>query len=270
MSDPLDATRVGSSLDELEFLARSAHRVAVLDAVAGRPHTRAELRALTGASASTVGRTLSGFEDRCWVERTDRGYVATPLGAFVVEGVTSLLDRMDTERALREVWRWLPTDEIGLDVDLFADAVVTVPEFGSPHRTVDRFTELVEESDTLQGFTPTTVDSDMEVLLRNAIDGMEAEVVWPPDLADTVLDSQPDRLAEALESGNLTVLTNGEIPCACGLFDDRVGLAGYDRETGMMRATVDTDDPEARRWAEDLYSSYRRDARRLRPEAIFD
>jgi predicted transcriptional regulator len=270
MSDPLDATSVEPSLDELEFLARSAHRVAVLDAVAGRPHTRADLRALTGASASTVGRTLSEFEARCWVERTGRGYVATPLGAFIVEGLLALLDRMDTERALREVWRWLPAEEIGLDVELFADAVVTVPEFGSPYRTVDRFVELVEGSDTLRGFTPTTVDSDMEVLLRNAIDGMETEVVWPPGLTETVLDSQPDRLAEALESGNLTVLTNGEIPCACGLFDDRVGLAGYDPETGMMRATVDTDAPGARRWAEELYGSYRRDARRLRPEVVLD
>lgn len=270
MGDPLDEVRVESPLGEVEFLARSEHRVEVLEALATRPHTRAELRGLTGASASTIGRMLSGFEDRCWAERTGHRYETTPLGAFVVEGVVALLDRMETARALREVWEWLPVEEIDLDIESFVDAVVVVPEFGAPHRTADRFTELVERTEHFRGFAPTTVDSEMDVLFRNAVSGTEMEIVWPPHLTETVVESHPDVLPEAIESGNLTVLTRRDLPCACALFDDRVGLAGYDRETGVMRATIDTDAPTARRWAEDLYSSYREEARRLDLEAIVD
>lgn len=250
-------------LDEVEFLARSGHRVEVLDALATKPHSRDDLRVLTGASSSTVGRMLGEFEDRCWVERDGHRYEATPLGEFVASGVMDLLERLRTERRLRDAWQWLPTEEIELDIELFADAVVTIPEFGSPHRTANRFAELVEETETMRGFGPTTVNSDMDVVFRNAIDGMEAELMWPPDRTEAVLDSHPEQLSEAIESGNLTVLTNGNLPCACGIFDDRVGLAGYDRETGIMRATIDTDAPEARRWADALYETYRRDARPL-------
>ncbi|MWG33954.1 helix-turn-helix transcriptional regulator [Halomarina oriensis] len=261
MSDPLERPRVESSLDDVEFLARSEHRVAVLDSLVERPRSRAALRASTGASASTIGRMLAEFEERCWVERVEHRYEATPLGAFVAEGMVTLLDRMETERGLREVWKWLPTEVLDLDIDLFVDAVVRVPAFGAPHRTVDRFVELVEGTKQFRGFTTTTVGTDVEALLRNATDGMETEIVWPPDLTSTVLESHPDLLSAAVESGTLTVLTSRELPCACGLFDDRIGLAGYDRETGVMRATVDTDAAPARRWAEALYGSYRHDAR---------
>jgi predicted transcriptional regulator len=98
------------SLDEIGFLTRSEHRVEVLGALAERPHSRADLRVLTGASSSTIGRMLGDFEDRCWVERVDHRYEATPLGAFVVSGVTDLLERMETERLLRATWEWLPTE----------------------------------------------------------------------------------------------------------------------------------------------------------------
>jgi predicted transcriptional regulator len=187
---------------------------------------------------------------------------------FVAEGMAELLERMETERRLRTAWRWLPTDVPGLDIELFTDAVVTTPALGAPHRTVERFVELVEETDSVRGFAPTTVDSDMDALFRNVLEGMEAELLWPPDLTETILSSHPERFPAAVGSGSLTVLTNEDLPCACAIFDDRVGLAGYDHETGQMRATVDTDAPETRRWAEALYESYRRDARPLDPDAL--
>lgn len=260
--------RMNQPLDEIEFLARSEHRVEVLSALAEGPHSRADLRVMTGASSSTIRRTLNEFEDRCWIERIEHRYEATPLGTFVAEGLMALLGRMETERTLRDVWRWLPIAEIEFDIELFADAVVTVPEFGSPDRIVSRFAELVEKTETLRGFTPTTVNSDMDVLFRNAIDGMETELVWPPGLIETVLTSHPEQASAAIASGHLTVLLNDDIPCSCAIFDDRVGVAGYDHETGHMRVAIDTDAPEARRWAENLYQLYRRDARPLDPDAL--
>lgn len=257
-----------AAVGEIEFLARSAHHVEILYAVAERPHRRDELQELTGASSANLGRVLRGFEKRNWIVRDDHGYEATPLGEFVVSGFRGLHERMKTERKLRDVWQWLPTEVIGFDIELFADAVVTIPEFGAPHRTASRFAELVEETETIRGFTPTTIISDMEVLFRNTINGMETELLWPSDLTETVLTSHPEQARKAIESGNLTILTNDDLPCACAIFDDRVGLAGYDRETGIMRVAIDTDAPEARRWAEALYESYRRDARPLDLEAL--
>lgn len=257
-----------TALDEIEFLARSKHRVEVLDALAERPHSRADLRALTGASASTIGRMLGEFEARCWIERTEHRYETTLLGTFVAEGMLTLLERMETERTLRGVCQWLPTKEIGFDIELFADAVVTIPEYGAPDRTASRFVELVEETETIRGFTSMPVKSEMEVLFRNAIDGMETELLWPSALTETVLASHPEQAPKAIESDNLTVRIVDDLPCALAIFDDRVGLGNHDRETGILRIAVDTDALEARKWAEELYESYRRNARPLDPEAL--
>jgi predicted transcriptional regulator len=252
-------------LDEIVFLTRSEHRVEVLDALAERPHSRADLQVLTGASSATIGRVLGGFENRDWIERVDHQYKATLLGAFVAEGLLALLERMETERTLRDVLQWLPIEEIGFDIELFTDAVVTVPAYGAPLRTASRFAELVEETETMRGFTPTTVESDLEVLFRNTIDGMECEIICP----ETVLASHSEQATKAIESGNIDIfMTNDDLPCACAIFDDRVGLAGHDREIGILRVAIDTDAPEARQWAEELYQSFRRDARPLSLEAI--
>lgn len=256
-------------LDEIEFLARSEHRVEVLDALAAQPHSRSDLRVLTGASSSTIGRMLCEFEERGWVERVGHQYEATQPGAFVADGLMSLLERMETEQALRNVWQWLPTEEIGFDITWFADAVVTIPEYGSPDRTANRFTELVEETETIRAFTPTTVGSDMDVLVQNAIDGMGCEIICPAALTEEVLALYPEQAPKAIESSNLTLLTtDDDPPCALSIFDDCVGLGSFDPETGILRVGIDTDAPEARWWAEELYESYRREARPLTSEAI--
>lgn len=257
-----------AAVREIEFLARSAHRVEVLYAAAERPRRRDELQELTGASPANLGRVLRSFETRNWIVRDGHRYEATVLGKFVVNEFSDLHEAMKTERKLRDVLQWLPTEVIGFNIELFPDAVVTVPEFGSPHRTVSRFAELVEETRTFSGFTPTTVSTDMKVVFQNAIDGMETEIIWPSNLTETVLISHPKQVSEAIESGNLEIMINDDIPCACAIFDDRIGLAGYDRKTGIIRVAIDTDAPEAREWAEELYSSYRRDARPLNPETL--
>lgn len=41
------------------------------------------------------------------------------------------------------------------------------------------------------------------------------------------------------------------------ILDDRVGIGGYDEETGTMRVFVDTDAAVAREWAERVYAVYR-------------
>ena len=67
-------------LDEIEFLARSVHRVGVLDVLAEGPRDRDDLRAATGASSPTIGRVLADLEDRRWIERAGATYELTPLG----------------------------------------------------------------------------------------------------------------------------------------------------------------------------------------------
>lgn len=56
-----------ASIKDITFLARSEHRIAVLDALQEAPRARHELRELTGASRVTVNRVLDDLEDRGWI-----------------------------------------------------------------------------------------------------------------------------------------------------------------------------------------------------------
>ncbi|WP_435174886.1 helix-turn-helix transcriptional regulator [Halorussus sp. AFM4] len=258
-----------TALDEVEFLVRSAHRVEALGALAERPRGRSELGEATGASSSTVGRLLREFEDRDWVVRDGREYRLTSEGEFVAGEVTSLLDRMETRQQLRDVARWLPTEKLGITIESFADAVVTVVDAEDPYRPVRRYDALIEGAETMRAFgTPTLKSANAGTLFRNVRAGMDTEILYPSPIVEAVLDWSPAAAREGLETGNLTILLHDALPCGLTIFDDRVVLTGYDPDTGMLRAVVDTDAAEACEWATELYDSYREEARPLDPEAV--
>lgn len=249
-------------LDDIEYLARSEHRVTALTALARRPQRRADLLAMTGVSQSTIGRTLRAFEERRWIRRDGRHYEATRLGAFVAAGMETLIDRLETEQTVRDVWHWLPDESSGFTVELCSDAVITTAEADNPYRPVNRFLSLLRETDrfTFVGFDLALLEPCMEELCQRIVDGMETEIIDPPTVVEYIRSNYPERSTEALESGNLTLRVHDDLPSyGVGIFDDRVAISGYDPDSGTVRVLIDTDASEAREWAESVYESYRRE-----------
>lgn len=256
------ARTTNSPLDDIEYLVRSEHRVTALAALARRPQSRTDLRTMTGVSQSTIGRTLREFEDRRWIHRTGHQYEATHLGAFVTSGMRELIDRVETEQQLREVWRCLPPEESGFTVEMISDAVVTVAEADNPYYPVNRFLSLLQETDRFwfAGFDLALLEPCKDELCSRIIDGMRTEIIDPPSVVTYIRSTYPGRFSEALESGNLTVWLHDDLPSyGVGLFDDRIAITGYDPDSGTVKVVIDTDTPEAREWAESIYMSYRRE-----------
>ncbi len=104
---------MGSFIEEIEFIASSKHRVGVLEALAEGGHDRRDLESMTGAHSSTIGRVLSDFEERRWIERNGPTYELTPLGEYVADQFADLCDAMEIEGKLRAVWQWLPREMEG-------------------------------------------------------------------------------------------------------------------------------------------------------------
>jgi predicted transcriptional regulator len=265
-----EVTTKSSAIGDISYLVRSEHRVTVLEALAERPRTRSELRELTGVSSSTIGRTLREFDERCWIRRTDHEYEATQLGGFVAAGITSLIDRLETERRLRDVWHWLPGDIRELRPETLSDAVVTVAAVDDPYRPVNRFVDLLRETERFRfvGFDLGLLEPCRDELCDRIIDGMETEIIDPPAVARYIRTTYPEKSDRTLASGNLTVLLHEELPAyGVFLFDDRVGICGYNPGSGTVRLLIDTDSTAVREWAKATYESYRRDARPLALEA---
>lgn len=259
---------MASPLDEIGFLARSDHRVGVLESLARAPCDRDELRTATGASSPTMGRVLSDFEDRRWIVRDGRTYELTRLGEFVADRFAALLEAMETERTLRDVLPWLPREMEGFSVDLFTDAVVSYPGPGYPYEPVERVTQLIEGTDTMRGFGTTVLkSSNLEAACRSILDGMEFEFIYSPEILETIVAWDPERVAETAACENCTTRLHDDLPdrrwCGVGIYDDRVGICCHDAETGVLRAVVDTDSAVALAWAESVFERYREESRLL-------
>lgn len=254
-----------SSIEDIEFLARSPHRVGVLGALVEGPCDRDNLRATTGASSPTMGRILADFEDRWWLARDGPVYRLTPLGEFVAERFLDLREAMETERKLRNVWRWLPREMEGFSVDLFADAVVSYPGPGYPYEPVERVLHLYEATSRIRGFGTVVVKSgSLETICGVVIGGTEMEFMFPPSVLETIIAWNPERMGETAACENCTVFVHDALPdgdrCGLSIVDDRVAICGHDADTGALRVIIDTDAPEAREWAISVFERYRQEA----------
>ena len=266
MNAPLETINVESSLEDIEFLARSGHRVGVLTTLAVQPRDRADLRSVTGASSPTMGRILTDFEERRWIVRNDQAYELTQLGEFVTENFVDLCEAMEVEHKLRDVWQWLPREMEGFTIDLFADAVVSYPGLGYPYEPVERLTHLIKGTDRMRGFDTIVQKSiNNETVCEAVLNGMELEYVYSPVALEGTVAWNPDRIMEAASCENCTVLVHDALPdadrCGLGIVDDRVGICCHDTDTGMLTAIIDTDAPEAREWAISAFKRVRQEAR---------
>lgn len=251
----------GSSIEDIAYLSRSEHRIAVLAALTIRPRSRSELWEMTGVSSSTIRRTLREFEDRSWIRKDEYQYETTQLGGFIAGAVTDLVDRFETEQELREVWEWLPDEESGFSIEMCIDAEVTVADADNPFRPVNRFISLLEETEQFRfaGFDVALLEPSKDTLCERVIDGMETELINPPRVAKYIRETCPELFSETLESGNMTVRLHNSLPAyGVSIFDNRVAISGYDPDSVTVRVLVDTAAPEAREWAESVYQAYRR------------
>lgn len=257
-----------STLDDIKFLVDSSNRVDALIALREAACDRDELQATTGASAPTVGRILGDFEERGWVNRDGHEYELTKPGVFVAERFSTFIDQMNTERRLRDVWQWLPSEVNGFTLEMISEANITVGQPGNPYGPANHCASLYRETDRLRGFDAAlTAPHHFKELYDQIVDGMDTEIIFPPAVSETIASTYPQEAGEVLESETFTLWLHDDLPLYRVLiYDDRVGIGGYDSDSGVLQVYVDTDTPEAREWAESTFDSYRQEARRLTPD----
>lgn len=262
-----------TALEEIDFLARSNHRVGVIEGLTAGSRDRRELRAATGASSPTMSRILTDFEDRQWIVREGPTYELTPLGEFVAERFLGLREAMTIERKLRDVWQWLPREMEGFSVDLFADAVVSYPGPGYPYEPVERLTHLIQKTSRMRGFDSIVFKSiNNETVCQAVLDGMELEYVYSPTALEKTFAWNPERIMEVASRDHCTVLVHDDLPdrsrCGLGIVDDRAGICCHDPETGALTAVIDTDAPAAREWAIATFERVRDEAKPVEPQTF--
>jgi predicted transcriptional regulator len=252
-----------SALEEIEFLALSANRVEVLTRLAEQRRTRRELEDETGASQATLGRILTDFQDRSWVRKDGSDYVATATGRLVAQGFADLLDILETESELRGLVRYLPTHAMDFDLRHLADATITTPTQTRPNAPVQRLVELVEDAEAVQAFSHAFNEQNLTVIERRASAGdLSFSGVLSRSAVEALADDSAlrERFRSLLAAPAAAVRVREEgIPLAVTIADETVHLLLRD-ETGVLRASIDTDDDAVRSWAADTFDHYWRTA----------
>ncbi len=243
----------------MEFLARSEHRLAVLQAVAEATHTRRELSETTGASQATLGRIIEDFDARSWLTQTEAGYTATATGRLIAAATDELLTTFETEQKLRDIVEYLPTETISFDLRRLDDATITVPTQTRPSAPLRRLLDRMRTADRLRAFSHTFNGRSLETVTKQVIDGTQT---FDAVFGETAIDAlaTDDQLWERLttlaaaDDARLRVRPDG-VAAAATVSDDTVTFLLRD-ENGVVQAAVESTDPAIRTWAVETFDRY--------------
>ncbi|USZ73494.1 helix-turn-helix transcriptional regulator [Natronosalvus halobius] len=251
---------IGDRIDT-ELLGDIVRHGPVLEALLREPLDRREIEARLEVSRATSHRYTQWLDEQGFVEKVDGRFQLTWRGEVVVEEVLRFEANVRTAHRLTPLLEVICEDHREFVVEPFVDATVTVAEPNDPYSPVERFIALVNESETFRGFNTT----HMAPLIlgefhQQVFEETDTEIIYHPHIVEKLFETYPDRAQEAIDSGHLALRTRDELPYGLALFDDRVGIGGYDETTGLMQVFVDTDAPIACEWAERVYASVRADS----------
>ncbi|WP_254547426.1 helix-turn-helix transcriptional regulator [Halomarina pelagica] len=246
---------------DTERLCEYVRHGPLLEALFDGPLDRRDIEECLGVSRATSHRFTRWLETEGLATKVDGQFALTGQGAVIAEEILRFELHVAAAQRLAPLLSSICDHHREFVIEPFADATVTTADPADPYRPVRRFVSLVEESTTLRGFNTTAMAPlTMQSFYERLFGEMETEIVYLPSAVDGLLASYPEQAERVLETGRLTLFTREALPYGLAIFDDRVGIGGYDEDTGLLRVFVDTDAERAREWAERVYELFKEDS----------
>jgi histidinol phosphatase-like PHP family hydrolase len=179
-----------------------------------------------------------------------------------------LIEQVETERKLRDIWNWLPDEISEFTTETWEAMIVTVAERDAPYRPVDRFESLLEETNELRLVRPeiALMEPCFEVLVQLIDDGVDVVLVARPESHTYFLSTYPERSVNMMQQDNFTVLEHDDLPsCGTGLLDERVVISCYEQDSGTVHVLIDTDVAAVREWAQSVFETHTSEAQPVEP-----
>ena len=252
------------ALEEIGFLANSANRVRVLEALAGDPASRRELQEETGVPRSTAARVLDDAEDRGWVDSEGSSYRLTAAGEARISEFRDYVATTEGLRHLGEAIEWLPEPARSLDFRHLRDGTVTTPTEVNPTAHFDRGMELLRTAEEYRGLTQNSLPEYMKALRDRVVrDELRFQGVIERGFVD-VLRDDPERAALWHDIADRMWLYDGHVPLNMHVVDGTALVwlcdENHDGEDVIVQGLLESSHPEVVSWAESLYEEYRADS----------
>lgn len=234
-------------------------RKSALAVLASGPQHRRELQEELEISKATCHRIIRSFDDQGLLQRTENGYELSELGRIVSEQVSQFEATVRTAHEMEPLLDGIAASAVDFDIELFTDANIVLAQANDPYPPVERFIELFRESDTLRNLGPTPVPPTManEVFDLMFNEAKKVDVIKPYSVIAKYITEYEDYMRKAAGGGYGGLRIQNDLSFGLSLYDNHIGLRGYDLDTGTVLVFVDTDDPEAVAWGEDVFEYYR-------------
>jgi predicted transcriptional regulator len=261
---------MNNALDDIAFLANSENRVQIFELIVEAPRNRTEIDDQVDASRVTIARILNELDARDWITQSGQECAVTPLGAWVYDEFTGLVDEIEAGHRLRDAIQLIPTDLLTFDVRCLRDAEIIPLEESDPTAVTRRIVEFHRSGDRIRGVArvaaPVFIKNQWELTVHG--DTRLALVITPGAL-DVIRDHSPTvrRFRDMLEEESASWFLYEEIPISVGIVNGRVGINLTDEE-GVLKGGLVTDDESVHAWAVDLFEDCRDKARPVDPDEI--
>ncbi|MGM0604884.1 MAG: helix-turn-helix transcriptional regulator [Halobacteriota archaeon] len=255
---------------DTELLGDIVRHGPILEALLEEPLDRREIEDRLDISRATSHRYIQWLDEQEFVKKVDGRFQLTWRGAVIAEEILRFEANVRTAHRLTPLLDAVCDDHRDFVLEPFMNSTITVAEPEDPYRPVERFMALVRESETLRGFNTTHMAPlALGEFHQQLFEDIDTEIIYLPSIAEKLFETYPERAKKAIKRGHLALRTRGTLPYGLAIFDERVGIGGYDEATGIMQVFVDTDEPIAREWAERVYASVRDDSELLDERAGF-
>lgn len=245
------------------FLARSANRVAILQALDEKSRDRRELETETEASRSSLSRSLTEFEDRGWIRREGSTYTTTSSGSLVVKQFVSLLETIEGIQTLGDRLKYLPIEKMSLDIRHFNDARLVTPTEFDPTASFQYGINRMRESEIMRCVTTTVPPPYVRALYEDVTAGdLTAEIILDREYLDAVKGSEMAGLWRKIVANANIQEYEEDIPYRLIVLDEVVHLWLCSNE-GEQNGLLESKNPAVREWAESLYEDHRTESEPL-------
>lgn len=227
------------------------------------PREKREIVADLDVPRSTLGRATRELEAAGLVAYDDGAYALTSVGERLLGEYDAFRRRTDVAVALEPFLRWVPGDELDVDLRHLADADLWTPEPNDPWAMVNRHVRALETAGHVRGVLPLVGLHAFETVHERITgDDLTVRFVVEPGVAETMrTDGSYAPLFRTVQEVDPDAFSvyEGELPFFLGVFDDELVQVGVDEEK-EPRALLETDRDEVREWADARIATYERQA----------
>ena len=237
------------------------NRLPVLAAACNRTVDRSTLEDELDVSRATIYRQTSALTDEGLLERSSAGYQTTGPGEAIVDATTRFERSLDAIDQLQPILNELSAPELTHNLHLFADAEVAVATPQHPNAPLEAWLDRFESFDysrslVVAGCPPAITKQGVEHALNN----VDFEAICTPLALQADQNASEEAFETIATAEGPSLYTHPGLPFTMGIIDDEVIIAGFDAETSLPIASITTDNPEAREWADELYHRYKRES----------